>query len=36
MPHYSSFTPLIAEEVKVDFEGLGLYGNSLYEVAGKK
>lgn len=36
MPHYSSFTPLIAEEVKVEFEGLGLYGNSFYEVAGKK
>lgn len=36
MPHYGSFTPLIAEEVKMDFEGLGHYGKSLYEVAGKK
>lgn len=36
MPHYGSFTPLISQEVRVDFEGLGLYGKSLYEVAGKK
>jgi maleate cis-trans isomerase len=36
MPHYSSFAPLIPESVKLDFEGLGLYGESLYGVADKK
>jgi maleate cis-trans isomerase len=36
MPHYSSFLPLVPPEVKVEFEGLELYGDSLYEIAGKK
>ena len=36
MPHYASFVPLIPSEVSMDFEGLGLYGQSLYEVADKK
>jgi hypothetical protein len=33
MPHYRSFTPLIPEDVRIDHQGLGLYGESLYEVA---
>jgi len=36
MPHYNSFTPLIPTEIKMDYEGMGLYGASLYEIAGKK
>lgn len=36
MPHYRSFTPLIPPDIKIDFEGLGLYGASLYEIADKK
>ena len=36
MPHYNSFTPLIPQSIRLDFEGLGLYGDSLYEVANKK
>ena len=36
MPHYNSFLPLIPSEIKMDFLGLNLYGNSLYEIAGKK
>jgi len=36
MPHYNSFLPLIPGEIKMDFLGLNLYGNSLYEIAGKK
>jgi len=36
MPHYRSFTPLIPSEIKIDFAGLELYGDSLYEIAGKK
>jgi hypothetical protein len=36
MPHYNSFTPLIPESIKLDFAGLGLYGDSLYDVADKK
>ncbi|MBI3063044.1 MAG: hypothetical protein HYY83_13825, partial [Deltaproteobacteria bacterium] len=36
MPHYRSFTPLIPRDVRMDFEGLGLYGESLYEMADKK
>lgn len=35
-PHYDSFTALIPEYVKFDFQGLGLYGKSLYEITGKK
>jgi maleate cis-trans isomerase len=36
MPHYQSFLPLIPAQVKIDFQGLELYGSSLYEIAGKK
>lgn len=36
MPHYASFLPLIPPEVSLDLAGLGLYGQSLYEVADKK
>ncbi|MPZ75408.1 MAG: hypothetical protein GEU77_02695 [Deltaproteobacteria bacterium] len=35
-PHYSSFAELVPAEVKFDFQGLGLYGQSLYEITGKK
>ena len=36
MPHYKSFLPLVPTEIMIDFEGLGLYGESLYEIGGKK
>jgi hypothetical protein len=36
MPHYNSFLPMIPREVEIDFQGLELYGQSLYEIAGKK
>lgn len=36
MPHYRSFTPLIPQDVRLDFEGLGLYGGSLYEMADRR
>jgi maleate cis-trans isomerase len=35
-PHYDSFMELVPNFVKFDFHGLGLYGNSLSEIAGKK
>lgn len=35
-PHYESFTALVPDFVKFDFQGLGLYGQSFYEIAGKK
>ena len=35
-PHYDSFMALIPEFVRFDFQGLGLYGKSLYEITGKK
>jgi maleate cis-trans isomerase len=35
-PHYDSFMALVPEFVKFDFQGLGLYGKSLYEISGKK
>ena len=35
-PHYDSFTALTPEFVNFDFQGLGLYGKSLYEITGKK
>ena len=35
-PHYDTFMALIPEFVKFDFQGLGLYGKSLYEISGKK
>ena len=36
MPHYSSFLPLIPSEIKMDFQGLDLYKDSLYQIEGKK
>jgi maleate cis-trans isomerase len=36
MPHYASFTPLVPKDVRIDHEGLGLYGASLYEIANTK
>ena len=36
MPHYSSFLPLIPDAVKIDFVGLELYNDSLYQIADKK
>lgn len=36
MPHYNSFLPLVPTDIKVEFEGLELYGDSLYQIAGKK
>jgi hypothetical protein len=36
MPHYNSFLPLIPSEIKMDFQGLDLYRDSLYEIEGKK
>ena len=36
MPHYNSFLPIVAKEIEMDFQGLELYGKSLYEIADKK
>jgi hypothetical protein len=36
MPHYNSFLPMIPDSVKVDFVGLELYSESLYQIADKK
>ena len=36
MPHYSSFLPMVPDSVKVEFVGLELYGESLYQIADKK
>jgi maleate cis-trans isomerase len=36
MPHYNSFLPIVPKEVAIDFQGMDLYGASLYEIAGKK
>jgi Arylmalonate decarboxylase len=36
MPHYKSFLPLVPSEISIDFQGLELYGQSLYEIADKK
>jgi hypothetical protein len=36
MPHYSSFLPIVPKDVVIDFQGMDLYGASLYEIAGKK
>ena len=36
MPHYNSFLPMVPKEVEIDFQGLRLYGKSLYEIADKK
>lgn len=36
MPHYHSFLPIVPKEIELDFQGLELYGKSLYDIAGKK
>jgi len=36
MPHYNSFLPIVPKEVEIEFQGLRLYGKSLYEIADKK
>jgi len=36
MPHYNSFLPIVPKEVEIDFQGMELYGASLYEIADKK
>ena len=36
MPHYNSFLPIVPKEVEIDFQGMQLYGKSLYEIADKK
>ena len=36
MPHYNSFRPIVPKEIELDFQGLELYGKSLYEIADKK
>ena len=36
MPHYNSFLPLIPRQIKMDFQGLDLYRDSLYQIEGKK
>jgi Arylmalonate decarboxylase len=36
MPHYNSFLPIVPREIEIDFQGLELYGKSLYEIANKK
>lgn len=35
-PHYNGFMKLVPEFVEFDFRGLGLFGQSLYEIIGKK
>lgn len=35
-PHYGGLMPLIPNDISVDFKGLELYGDSLYEIEGKK
>jgi len=36
MPHYNSFLPIVPKEIEIDFQGLELYGRSLYEISDKK
>jgi Arylmalonate decarboxylase len=36
MPHYNSFLPIVPGDIEMDFQGLELYGKSLYEIADKK
>jgi len=36
MPHYNSFLPIVHKEIEIDFQGLQLYGKSLYEISDKK
>jgi maleate cis-trans isomerase len=35
-PHYENFTKLVPSYVQFDFQGLGLFNKSLYEITGKK
>jgi maleate cis-trans isomerase len=35
-PHYDGFMKLVPGSVKFDFQGLELFGHSLYEIIGKK
>lgn len=35
-PHYDGFMKLVPDFVKFDFQGLGLFSQSLYEITGKK
>ncbi len=35
-PHYGSMTPVVPNDISVDFKGLELYGDDLYEIEGKK
>jgi len=35
-PHYDGFMKLVPDFVQFDFHGLGLFGQSLYEIIGKK
>jgi len=35
-PHYDGFMKLVPDFVEFDFQGLGLFGQSLYEITGKK
>ena len=34
--HYGSMAPVIPKDISVEFKGLDLYGNNLYEIEGKK
>jgi arylmalonate decarboxylase-like protein len=36
MPHYMSFLPIVPKDIEIDFQGLELYGKSLYEISDKK
>ena len=36
MPHYNSFLPMVPKEIEIDFQGMQLYGKSLYEISDKK
>jgi len=35
-PHYASFTPLIPRDIHIEYKGLELYRDSLYDIADKK
>lgn len=36
MPHYASMGPIIPTGVELDYQGLNLYGESLFGIANKK
>ena len=36
MPHYNNFLSMVPKGVEIDFQGLQLYRNSLYEISNKK